>query len=126
LVPRELRVIRSKEIVPKELDKGFWSKRLITGSSTGSPKFMLSMVSLDAGATSTDCYPDKDEALFILKGKLRIQWKKNKRNLSSGDSVFIPMSTTTTIKNLSKTSRAKLVAVIAPSKTKKELQISIG
>ena len=121
MIRRELKVIRSKDVKAKELEKSFWSKRLITGPTTGSNKFMLSLVSLDGGAVSTDCYPDKDEALFVLSGKLQIQWKGNRKNLASGDAVFIPMSTTTTLKNLSRATCAQLVAVIAPSKTKNEL-----
>ncbi len=125
MVSRELRIVSSKDVVSRELAKGFWSKRLITGPTTDSHRFMLSIVSLDASAVSTDCYPDKDEALFVLNGKVQIQWKRKRRKLMPGDSVFIPMSITTTIKNLSKTSVARLVAVIAPSKTKKELEISV-
>jgi mannose-6-phosphate isomerase-like protein (cupin superfamily) len=115
-------VVSSKSIKQVQLDNGFWSKRLITGPTTDSKMFMMSLVSLDAGATSTDCYRDKDEALFIIKGSLAISWNKHRKKLSPGDSVFIPMETTTTIQNTDKRRKAQLLAIIAPSKTMKELQ----
>ena len=118
-------VVSSDSVKQVQLAKGFWSKRLITGPTSGSQLFMLSRVSMDPNSTSTGSYPDKDEALFILKGSVRISWNGHRKNLSPGDSVFIPMGTTTIMENGSKKSKAELLAVIAPSKTLEELQVVV-
>ncbi len=117
---RKLTIVHSQDINEKMLAKGVFSKRLITGPKDGSDRFMLSLLRMEPGSSNSGVYTEKDEAIFILKGCLKIKKEGKDEELAAGDTVFIPMGTFTDMKNTGPEA-LQAIAVIAPSKRAEEL-----
>jgi len=117
---RHVTIVRSKDIVPKELGSGLYSKRLITGPKDGCNRFMLSLLRIEPGASSKGKYEDKDEAIYVLRGILQIIGLQGRVSLNPGDVVFIPADTVIELSNEGPVD-VEALAVIAPSKTEEEL-----
>ena len=112
--------MKSGSIEGKLLEKGVKSIRLITGPKDASDRFMMSLVTVEPGANSEGIYEDKDEALYILQGRLSLRWDGKVEVVGPSDAVFIPMGKRWNMENKEATD-VKLIAVISPSKTSDEL-----
>ena len=111
---KRIKVIRKGEIKPNYpvfKVKGFTSTRLINSLKDGSDRFMLSLVKMEPGVKASGIYQDKDEAVYVLNGKLKVILKNGEEIiLKKNDVIFIP-------------EKIEAIAVHGPSKTEKELQM---
>ena len=117
---RQLVVVKSGSIKAKVLEKGVNSVRLITGPKDASDRFMMSLLTVEPGASSEGIYEDKDEALYILQGRLSLEWDGKAEVVGPGDAVFIPMGQRWDMENKEEVA-VKLIAIISPSKKSSEL-----
>jgi len=123
---RRIKVIRKGEIKPNYpvfKVKGFTSTRLINSLKDGSDRFMLSLVRIEPGVKASGIYEDKDEAVYVLNGKLKVILKNGEEIiLKKNEVIFIPEKTDKILINDFKET-VEAIAVHGPSKTEKELQM---
>lgn len=70
---------------------GFRVKRLITRSKEGSERILLGLLFIEPHSTGYSwSFPDKDEAYYIMSGRVLLRFESQQIEAAAGDAIFLP------------------------------------
>jgi mannose-6-phosphate isomerase-like protein (cupin superfamily) len=70
---------------------GFEFKRLVTRKGVGSDRLLLGTGKVAAGfAQQTASVLDRDEAIYVVQGRIRVYWNDREITVGDGEAVFVP------------------------------------
>jgi len=88
---KEVKLVTAAGIQPHVHCRGITVRRLVTRTREGAQKVMLGIMSMEPRSEEHRfTNPDKEEAYYVVKGTITIQWDNNRLDAKEGQAVFLP------------------------------------
>jgi mannose-6-phosphate isomerase-like protein (cupin superfamily) len=88
---KEFRSVTPADVKALVWQPGFELKRLVTRGRVGSDRLLLGTGRVATGfAQQTGSVLDRDEAIYVVRGKIKVYWNDREITVGEGEAVFVP------------------------------------